>query len=160
MINKFAKTKIGVVANLYRHQVASSLQRGHSKPSYTRDELGEWLNIQDLFHHLHCKWVESDYNSLLTPSIDRIDDYLPYSFDNIQLMTWSENRAKYYDDVKSGKNNKKSKAVTQYTKAGVLISNYHSLTEAQRRTGVPQSNIGACADGRRQTAGGYVWRLS
>ena len=43
---------------------------------------------------------------MLAPSIDRKDDYKPYTFDNIQLTTWQQNKAKGHEDCKNGINNK------------------------------------------------------
>ena len=38
--------------------------------------------------------------------VDRLNDYKGYSFDNIQLMTWQENKDKGHRDCLNGINNK------------------------------------------------------
>lgn len=48
--------------------------------------------------------------------------------------------------------------ILQYDKQGNLLAEYPSTMEAERQTGVPQSNIIACCKGRYKSAGGYVWR--
>jgi hypothetical protein len=46
------------------------------------------------FYELYNNWIDSGYKKSDKPSVDRIDDYKGYSFDNIQLMTWKENNKK------------------------------------------------------------------
>lgn len=57
-------------------------------------------------------------------------------------------------------NMSRSKKVVQYSKDNVPISNFQSTCEAQRQTGVQQSNIAACCRGEKKTAGGYIWRYA
>lgn len=59
---------------------------------------------------------------------------------------------------------KYSKPVLQYTKDGVFVSEYPSMAEAHRITGVRQTDICAVCSGRvykgrnHNTAGGYIWK--
>ena len=161
--NKYAvgnnfKTKNGILSLIYGAQKKHSKQRKHNPPSYTKQELKEWLFNQDLFHELFDKWVASGYLKDLKPSIDRLDDYKGYSFDNIQLMTWEENRLKGYSDRKNGKNNKLSKAVLQYDKSGNYINEFCSVNKAGRKTGISIGNISKCCKENRNSAGGYIWK--
>ena len=48
--------------------------------------------------------------------------------------------------------------VQQFTKDGILINEYNTITEASVSTGVKHSNISECCKGIRKTAGGYVWK--
>ena len=41
---------------------------------------------------------------------------------------------------------------------GEFVKEYESVTQAQRETGI--QHIGGCCNGKRQTAGGFVWRWS
>jgi len=52
----------------------------------------------------------------------------------------------------------KRKAVLQYTKTGVLISKYNSGMAAEFSTNVSRSKICMCCQGKRKTAGGFVWK--
>jgi hypothetical protein len=101
-------------------------------------------------------WVESGYNTKFVPSIDRLDDYKPYTFDNIQLTTWVYNDNKHKSDRKLGVNNKINQGVIQY-QLGEIINQFHSLMEAERQTGICHSNISKCINGKAGTAGGYSW---
>lgn len=48
--------------------------------------------------------------------------------------------------------------VIQETTSGVYVQWFRSKREASRKTGICESHIGACVNGKRKTAGGYVWR--
>jgi len=114
---------------------------------------------QSLYHTLHDAWKESKYSTQLSPSCDRVDDYAPYTLDNLQLMTWGENKAKYHIDAKSGINNKKAKAVKQITSEGNVKNRYYSMHEAERKTGIPNGAISACCLGKQHSAGGFIWKF-
>jgi len=50
-----------------------------------------------------------------------------------------------------------SKAVAQYTKTKNFVANFASALEAERNTGVSHQNISGCCNGKRKTAGGFMW---
>ena len=79
-------------------------------PDYDRKWLTAWLISRDNFKDMHTKWIESNMESSLKPSVDRINPLKPYTKDNIQLMTWGENDKKgtSIDSIvyKDHKNNK------------------------------------------------------
>ena len=54
----------------------------------------------------------------------------------------------------------KSKKVYQYTKDGLFIRSFKSAIEAQIKTGISESNICSARNGKRKTAGGYIWKLN
>ena len=55
---------------------------------------------------------------------------------------------------------KLSKKILQYTKSGEFIRQWPSAMEAQIKLGIAQSNICKCCNGKRKSAGGYVWRYA
>jgi len=75
-------------------------------------------------------------------------------------MTWKQNESKGHSDRKKGINNKSNKSVIQYDTSLTIIKEYHSLTEAERQTGVNHSNISACCLQKygRKTLGGFIWK--
>jgi hypothetical protein len=155
----YRKTKKGLVYSIYSNQTLHSKQKGKSKPSYSLNELRTWLFSQELFHKLYDNWVESGYDRMLIPSIDRKNDYKSYSFDNIQLMTWKENMEKGSFDRINGINNKLSKAVIQYDLEGNFIKEYYSIMQASRDNKISDSNISSVCSGKRfKTAGGFIWK--
>jgi len=50
-----------------------------------------------------------------------------------------------------------SKTVFQYDKNGRLIKSFCSVREAERLTGVDNSNIAKCCNLDRGVAGGFYW---
>ncbi len=153
----YNKTREGLAANIYGSQRSSSKARCHDIPNYSNSELKEWLFSQSNFEVLFQNWIDSDYDAMLSPSVDRLDDYKPYTFDNIRLITWKANKDKGHADRKNGVNNKMSKAVVQKTKSGKFVAEHYSTHQASRTTGIHQGNISQCCTGKRSFAGNYVW---
>lgn len=50
------------------------------------------------------------------------------------------------------------KPVIQYTKQGEFIKEFQSIKEAQRHTGVYQGDISRCCNGKRHSAGCFIWK--
>lgn len=153
----YRRTKEGLITNLYGHQIERSKKNGYRLPDYSKQEFKDWLYSQELFHLMFNEWKMSGYEKRLTPSIDRLNDYIHYCFGNIQLVTWEENNIKGQKDRRNGINNKVNKSVSQYSKDGKFIAKYHSRMEASRRTNVPQRQISQCCSGGIKNAGGYIW---
>jgi len=159
---EYRLSKKGVLTSLYCDQKSHSKTRGHPMPSYTKNELKDWLFSQSKFHHLHHLWRVSNYDKVLKPSIDRKDDYLPYSFSNIQLCTWGENKQKQSNDIRFGTSTSgsaKCKAVLQISKKGYVVAEYFSAREAKRQTLIGDSDITRVCRGGRKYAGGYMWKF-
>ncbi len=158
--NKYRRTKKGLVTKIYGDQKSNSVNRGYCPPTYTKIELSEWLFSQKKFHILYDNWKRLDYQKDYVPSVDRKDDYIGYTMDNIQLMTWKENLKKAGKDRKDGTSNKLNKTVYQYSKDGDFIDKYYSIHKAERVSGVDDSNISAVCKGNRKSAGGFVWSFT
>jgi len=154
----YERTISGVIKVIYHDQKRRSCLMGYSLPTYNRLELQDWCFSQSLFYELYNRWVKSGYQKDLKPSIDRIDDYKSYSFNNIQLMTWRENREKGYRDRKNGVNNKTNKAVLQFDLEGNFIKEYHSLSQAARENKISRSSIIGNCCGKYNFAKGFIWK--
>ena len=72
-------------------------------PSYSLGELRSWVLNQPNFEILYYKWVQSNYDKWLVPSIDRIRDDEGYNFNNIQLVSFKENSDKPLSYTRKGK---------------------------------------------------------
>ena len=72
--------------------------RGHKPPEYSFEQFYNWLINQQKFEKLYNDWIASGCENNLKPSVDRPNDYKGYSLNNIQLMTWRENKEKYYSN--------------------------------------------------------------
>ena len=153
------RTIDGLIKKIYNGQRSNSRSRGHSLPNYSFEEFIQWVKEQNDFLKLYQIWVDSEYDTDLIPSVDRKDDDLGYSLDNIQLMTWGENKAKGSTDRKSGINNKINTKVFQYSKKGIFIKTFESQSIASREVNVSPQLISECCLGREKSAGGFVWKL-
>jgi hypothetical protein len=151
-----------------RHWIAVSLINSHKKRTkknwyskvwYTLDELKDWLYSQDNFEDLYNKWVNSWYERQFAISIDRINDYKWYSFDNIQLMICKENVAKWNRDRKNWINNKMNTKILQLYLGWAIKSEFYSTMEAERQTGIDHSLIHRVCRGAKysKTAWWYKW---
>lgn len=77
------RTKKGLISTVYSAQKRKSKSRGMPSPTYSKDELSDWLYSNPLFHALFNNYVNNGYDSKLRPSVDRLDDNLSYCFENI-----------------------------------------------------------------------------
>ena len=152
------RTKEGRIRSLLRTQKSSCIKRNYPMPTYTYTELSVWVLSQELFHTLFNAWEKSGFEKHLSPSIDRKDDYLSYTLDNIQLMTWEQNADKAKIDRKTGVNTKGMKAVKQFSLKGILIKEYPSLAIAARAVNGDRAHISAVCRDLRRTHKGFVWK--
>lgn len=156
--DKYKVSKRGVVAIIYGNQRDSSKKRNHPMPDYTFLELKDWVFSQSNFNMLYNNWVKSGYKKELKPSCDRLDNNKPYTFDNLQLITWNENKYLYYRHLELGLCKRKLKPVLQYNIKGSFIEEFYSIAQASRINNIPHSNIIKVCKGERSTAGGYIWK--
>ena len=154
------KTKEGLISRIYSSQKTNSKTRNHVMPNYSLTEFMAWVLGQPVFHELYSAWVDSGFSTMLIPSCDRRNDYEPYTLEKLQIMTWQENKRKYYSDIKKGVNRKALKPVVQMTIDGLFISEHYSINHAERVTGVKSRNISKCVSGKRKSTGGFRWMIS
>lgn len=152
------RTKEEMILNIYYGQRKSSKKRNNPMPTYSKEEFLQWVLNQDNFDTIFNNWVNSGYKMDLVPSIDRLDDYKGYSLDNIQLMTWIENKQKGYDDVKNGINNKKSRSVFQYSLQNEFIREFKSIRMAARSVNGLHSTIIKNCVLKCSYAYGFIWK--
>ncbi|RLB67027.1 MAG: hypothetical protein DRH03_11495 [Deltaproteobacteria bacterium] len=155
---KYKKSKIGLVTTIYGAQISNSKLRNHEPPSYTKDDLKDWLFSQPKFHLLYDNWKRLSYQTDYKPSVDRLIDDIGYTMSNIQLMTFKENKDKAYNDIKSGTTISVHKQVRMFTEDG--FTDFPSAKEASRVTGIHSKNISSVCRGIRNKAGGYRWEFT
>lgn len=156
---RYYRSKDGVIQTIYDSQKLSSKHRNHTQPTYSKDELYEWLMNNPLFHTLYQEWVDSDYNRDNKPSVDRINDFEAYTLENIRLCRFKDNYKKAHLDRVNGTSTSGlvCKAVIQLSMKGEYIREYHSITEVQRQLNLPHQNIVKVCQGKRKSCGGYKW---
>ena len=157
---QYYHSKQGVIQTIYDSQKQASIRRKHSLPSYSKQELIEWLENNNSFNSLYTRWVESNYQKDLKPSIDRLDDFKPYTLDNIRIVTFHENLKKGHSDRVNGigTQGKLCKRVIQLSLDNIFIKEWYSIQEIQRVLNINHQNIVKVCQGKRKTAGGYKWR--
>lgn len=156
---------------LYLSQCTNSANRNHPAPDYTLKEFTEWVVSQPNFAALYSDWVASGYSKNLAPSADRLNDSLPYSLNNLQLITWEQNRNKAAKCKKEGQLISGHKPVSAFNADGTLYKTYSSINEALREFGGSKSawaitsvaNGVSVKDGRGKlyspkTYKGFVWK--
>lgn len=52
-----------------------------------------------------------------------------------------------------------SKTVLQYSLEGVFIAEFNSIKEAAEKTNTNYSSLGMACNGKRKTAGGFIWKF-
>ena len=155
----YDKTEKGVIRVIYRTQKTNSKKRGHADPGYSKKDLEQFL-YSNGFKCLYDNWVDSGFMKDLKPSIDRLDDFKPYSLDNIRLTTWVENRRHQYSDIKSGDgtSGRRCKAVVR-TDADGSKKRFHSMAHAERETGLTRGVISSCIKRGANKSCGYSWDI-
>jgi len=162
---RIRRTKDGVVNTMYSHQRGSSKKRNHAMPTYTKQELKDWLFSQEKFHTLYDNWKRLDYQSEYKPSVDRLDERIGYTMANIQLVSWGENNRNHSIGIELETSSKFTRPIKQYTLEGELIEEFISVAEASRQLYISTGQIiGVCAgtDGKklRYKAKGFQFRYA
>lgn len=165
---KYKKSKLGLPARMYSHQKTNSKRRGMEAPNYSLKELRAWLYEQSLFDELYNAWKCSGFSQDLSPSCDRINDKLPYSLDNITLMTWRENRSKGHKMVRTTELHNPTlfhgghRSVEKWSKdKKTILDIYISQSEASRQNpGVGQGNISKVCKNLLKSTGGFHWKYT
>ena len=98
------------------------------------------------------------------PSIDRLEDDKPYTFENIQIVSYEENHAKATYNREQGITTQGSvcKPVRQYTLTGAFIQEFVSASQATKflpDLKLNRQNIQKVCNGERKSCGGFIWKF-
>lgn len=158
-----------------------------SSDVYSRDyrntgrikKLTPWISKDGYFYvglRENGRWVKKRVHRLVAEAFIPNPENKPFinhkngirtdnRIENLEWVTNSENMLHGYRVLgnkgawlgKKGKSNPSSKIVLQI-KDGKVIAEFYGEKEAERATGIFQSNISRCCTKKSETAGGYVWR--
>lgn len=159
-IKKAERTKTGVLRHIFASQKRNSSKRKTEQPMYTLDEFKDRFIDDEYFTLLFDSWEKSGYETSLKPSFDRVDYSSAYSFDNIKLMTWKENKERQDNPNTRNKNgygvNKKRK-VCIVMENGEIGKIYDSVSSAAIAYGLSNPSDITNSIIRNGTAGGQKW---
>ena len=95
---RYTRTPKGFLVRLYRNMKSRvegiNAERAHlymGLPIIDKEEFYTWALNHPEFIKLFDTWVKKRYNRKYTPSVDRVDPTLGYTFDNMEWVTASEN---------------------------------------------------------------------
>ncbi len=152
----------GFMTRIYANQRMTSAKMGRPLPTYSKQELADWIQSQPHFQQLWDDWVKSGHEKNLSPSVDRIVNTIGYTLTNIQLVTWKENLLNLKKQNKSGEyNGKNGQPVVQMDLDGNDLQTFPTISLAARSLGKGQSsltNISRVCQGLFSKAYGYKWR--
>jgi len=150
---RYGVKPVNVLKRIYLEQSRKDRRENIDPPNYTQEQLIQRFINDPKYIVLYNNWVDSGFQKSLKPSIDRIDSSKGYSINNIQIMTWSENR-------KKGDKEKSKTSVHCYTKEGVYLRTFTSVKDASEKTSCSISGINACCNLRRGSNNGYTFRYA
>ena len=84
-------------------------------------------------------------------------DNMRHAFSNGCFVTTEKQREHARNNLKKMAERRK-KSVEMYTKEGVFVKVFDSMTEAEKWTGVHNSKISMVCKGKRKSAGNYIWK--
>lgn len=118
----------------------------------------EYFEGAEIDHYDGDKMNNFPSNLRWTDRIGQVNN--PVTLNRLKEVMQTDNyKAKLHNSLTN--NSLTSHPVRQYTTDGVLIAEYPSIKEAQRKTGVNNSQIAACCKHKSHynTAGGFIWKL-
>lgn len=152
------KTPKGLLTNIYSNQKRQFLRidskRNKHSVHYSVKQLHDKFLNDKKYLKIYKEWVESGYKSYLKPSIDRINSFKNYTINNIQVLTWEQNRKKGHIEVGI----KSRKKVSMYSMDGKKIKTFHSLVQAKKIMKLKGNHISAVCRGKLKSYKGYLWK--
>jgi hypothetical protein len=159
MYDNYRFSKRGVCMVMYHGMRGSSKKRGHALPKFSHKEFLEWAISNTNFNSIYTSWITGGMHKDDKPSIDRLSDDFGYLFENMQIITFKENREKYYNQVREGVSGHVSKSVIVTFDNGDTRE-YHSSTEAANDLGLSQSAVSLKCRGKLPQTNGLIFKYN
>ena len=162
----YTKSIKGVITYIWHHQIRNCKQRNHPLPTYSFQELYDWCLQISNFRRVYTDWVDSNYDPELKPSINRLDNSKTYSLDNIEVITWKNNKEKAYEDIRNNLLhnptllNNGHRPVCQYDFNGNKVNSFISVSDAARSNNIGHQAISECCKETRKSYKGFLWCYS
>lgn len=148
----------GLIRVIYKTQKRHQRARGHGGMPYDKDQLKKWL-IENGILAMYESWVKSGFRKDEKPSTDRIDDFFGYSFDNMRLVTWKENREHQHEDIREGKgtSGRRCKKLLKMNSDLDVLDTYVSYSSAVRDMGY---HLEYQIKNSKPCRSGFYWKYS
>ena len=158
--NIISKSKKRLLGKIYSSQVNSSKIRGHPLPDYSLKEFIDKFIDDPTFNKIYYSFLENGCKPKDKPSLDRIDDFKPYTLDNLQVTTIRGNEVRGHNDRKLGIGTQGMccKKVVQINKDGEIVHIFNSSNEAARVLNLCRQNINKVCNGERHSTGGFKFQ--
>lgn len=137
----YYRTVKGLISKIYNSQLHREKTTPKIHISYSKKELHNWITSNPKFKQLYTDWVNDNYSRDKSPSCDRMDNSLGYSLDNIELMSWIDNRKNAARDMSAGLIGMKHHPVKCFDIITEKFTEFKSQKEAERITGIKQGAI-------------------
>lgn len=127
-------------------------------------------NIRKVFliHRLVAEHFINNDDKTNKIQVNHIDENIENNFAGTPENNFTDGNLEWCTpkyNANYGNRNKKvsekalKKNVKQFSKEGVFIKEWSSLTEIQRQTGFKKTNISSCCRGKYKQAYGYIWKF-
>lgn len=154
---RYRKTPFGLISRMACNHRSRSKLKGFPPPRWNAKELYVYAMNDSVFLRLFYNWVKSGYDWNLTPTVDRKDSSLPYTWENIQFLTNRENR--WVKGCRERKLQVAKPVCMISTEDGCVLKEFSSMNDAAKE-GFPLCNVKRCIDGIASHCGGYQWDYS
>lgn len=127
-----------VLKTSYKNQISNSKSRSAPRPEYSFEEFETWSKMEGSgFPVLWRAFKRSGFRSDLLPSLDRVDSLGDYTWDNVEWVTWKENRRRQAEDREKGKGSSGLQCQPCYRlEADGSYQTFISIAEAKRKTNI------------------------
>ena len=180
-IREFKDYTIDTEGNVYSKRKHKYLKQtinkyGYCKVTLQKDKYKKMYSV----HRLVAETFISNYNKL--PQVNHIDGNKQNN--HVANLEWCTAKHNMNEAVRTGlfdnckkiqkenavKNNLNKyhilanevtkKKIAQYDKQNNLLNTYESISEASRKIGITITSISYSANGKRKTAGGFIWHFA
>lgn len=149
------KNKIKFLKKLYYAMSVRSCEKGFGKLPYEKEAFIErYLKHHD-FIVLWDEYNRQDKPKELAPSIDRINPRLGYFFENMNFVSWEENKTKGYSELRM----MRGVPIEVYELGNnEMLMKFDSIQDAAEYTNLPQSNIVKNLNGDREYVDNFYFK--
>lgn len=148
---KYRISNLGRVISYNRNKEGVFLTPCDNNNGYQYVSLGRGVENRQYIHRLVAQAFIPNPNNM--PEINHCDENPKNNC--VENLEWCTHK---YNINYGSHNDKLCKQVNQYTKDGEFIKTWRSIKDASSFYGI--THIWDCCQGKRKTAGGYVWKYN